>query len=190
MNRATIKHRAPVLLWVAAIAAGIYGVSVRTGPPASALPVPAVGDTLDLDIIRTTFQLDASIAPSTWILVLSSSCPACLSLTTELETIDYAAKCSGAALKPVIVVYGEPADSMRLNLARHNLTLGGIADQSGFKALQTWIVPTVIAVSAEGLVQSVMNPSLPGTWPPTAANCGARSAENASADPVPAPRPR
>lgn len=138
-----------------------------------AQPLPQVGDTLSLDSLEIVFGRDmvTSREPGEgWLLILSSSCPACLALDEELHELERAAQCEQSELRPLIVEMGAPADSMRSVLGSAGLEPFAVAGPEALAVLRVLSVPTVLAITGGGVVSRVHSP-LDAQWPPPVA-CG------------------
>lgn len=152
-------------LWLLTLAlAAAVGIRYwETGTPD--LPIPGAGDYIDRSILHAEFDFKSPAGP-VWLLVLSSDCPGCLRLDSELAKMKSGAACDKAALVPVVVATGSPLDSVRLVLAKHGLPIAGIGGTGAASALGVGIVPTLIQLSETGMVLDASSPAAPENWPP------------------------
>ena len=169
MRTGAIRRMATAALWGLTIVLLVTLAArfKRNGDVRSYLP--AVGDPVPLDTIGRLFRLDAEAleAPhARWLLVLSSSCPACLALDDELTQMQRAATCEGADLVPLIVEWGAPPDSMATVLRTHGLEPRGLSGPDGFLALRVRAVPTILSIDGAGTVSDIFAPGL-REWPPS-----------------------
>ena len=144
-----------------AVAVGVRYWESRTPD----LPIPEVGDYLDRGRLEAEFGFAPPTGPM-WLLVLSSDCPGCLRLDSELAKMKRGADCQKAVLVPVVVVAESPVDSMQAVLAKHGLAIAAIGATGAAAALGVRIVPTLLELSENGMVLNASNPAAPKTWPP------------------------
>lgn len=158
------------------ITAGLWAVTIllagtvifRTSRSVEMDPImPDPGSALAIDSINRVFGSAIESDEKHWLLVLTSSCPVCLALDTELEAIKDGATCEGATVVPLVVEMGQPVDSIKKVLAAHGLPVSGTAPPPvGFIAVRTRAVPAVISLDGRGIVQFAAVPVIE-PWPPT-----------------------
>lgn len=154
-----------VVLWLAAAA---LFVRAYTAPqvPLRVEALPQIGERLALNEIANTFQITPlEDVEEYWILVLTSSCPWCLALDSELTTLVQEASCHNAELLPVVIELDMPTDSVRAVLAKHNLEIAGTAGPDALSTLRVHVVPTLIALTQDGEVLRVLSKRRQN-WPP------------------------
>lgn len=127
-------------------------------------PLPDHNTRIDLPAIGRAFGVELSDSVN-WLLVLSSSCGACLSLGDQLLQIKQSAACEGATLVPLIVVNGDPPDSMLSVLRTWGIGRAGIGGSAGSRMLSVRVVPSLIETDVHRRVTRASSPATDAMWP-------------------------
>jgi hypothetical protein len=156
-------------LWITAFIILGYVMSSRAirrhtvGVPQALFP--QTGDTVRLDSVRAAFGVDLP-RKGALLLVVSTSCPGCLALDSELTAIRAAAECAQVQVIPLIVTAGGAPDSMRRVLAKHGMPAHSTGTANSLGVLKIKAVPSLMDVDSHGVVRSVSSPAKTGSWPP------------------------
>jgi hypothetical protein len=125
--------------------------------------LPTVGDTISLAEVHP--ELREAMQYGAWVLIVSTSCGACLALDTELDLMNEANACVDTPLVPLLIEAGGPPDSMATILRLHGMGAYISASANNVAAFGVKVVPTLIEVDSRGIVSAARNPGVRGTWP-------------------------
>jgi len=155
-----------VVLWIGTAASLGSLAWSRVGTPANRPPLyPEAGSSLDQAAIEERFAIELSESHDSWLLIMTSSCAACLKLDAELAAARDAARCSAADLVPLVLEYAQSTDSIARVLSKHTLSIAGTSNPQAFEILSLRSVPAIIGLAPAGDVQFVWHPGHE-KWPP------------------------
>ena len=111
------------------------------------------------------FKTDIATDVTEWLLVVTSDCPACLGLDSELEAMKHMAACRKSRLRPLVIRIDSSTASIHEVLTRHGLEVAGVAEGQAFASLHLRAAPTLMRLDPGGRVGFVTYPGSE-TWPP------------------------